>query len=230
MIKLHLFAIVLSLLISHISLARTEPVSITEYEADPGSVDAFVIQVFTLAYNEQYEDLEPFFSRTWKDWNSHRDPESAWRTVQRASQLSEIHMLPAQKSPVHQDVYYIRYIVFTQDGKRSGAELLVMEGEDGYKLAVQSNRSPVGNDYIQLGTKRNYVVEKLNALDAEIQEEDDNTLVSTMPGGDTFRLSFSPTTTELSGLQMLRPDQNLDLYLVIFDLEGTPTVKLKSEK
>jgi len=222
-----LFTLILIILCS--VSARPVPVSITEYNSEPDSIDQFAVDVLTMAYQKEYWKLEPYFSRTWKEWSPNRDPESAWRNVSRASELSEIYLLPPEKSTVHRDVYYIRYYVIKPDGKRSGSELIVMD-ENGFKLAVQANRSPVGNDYVRLGDRNEYVIKKLEKLGAEFEKRSENTLISRMPDGHTFRLSFSGSTSELEKLELIDGVNSKDLYLAIFDLEGTPTIKLRTGK
>ncbi len=205
--------------------ARPTPVSITEYDVEPGSPDHVAIKILTAAYNKEYEKLEPYFSRTWIEWPSNKKPESAWRTVLKASDLSEIHILPSEKSLAHKDVYYVRYYVIKENGRRSGAELLLMK-QDGFKLAVQANRSPIGNDYIQLGRKREYLTEKLTSLGGDIENENENVVIVTMPSSHAFRLTFSDEAL-LEKLEIVEGDHRKEIYLVIFDLEGTPTIKLK---
>lgn len=205
--------------------ARPTPVSITEYDAEPDSAEHFAVEVLTAAHNQEYEKLEPYFSRTWNEWPSNRNPESAWRTVLKASDLAEIHILPAEKSLAHKDVYHVRYYVIQENGRRSGAELLLIN-QDGFKLAIQANRSPIGNDYIQLGRKREYLTEKLTSLGGDIENESENVVIAKMPSSHAFRLSFSDEAL-LEKLEILEDGQSKEIYLVIFDLEGTPTIKLK---
>lgn len=224
----HLFPtlLLLALPAMGIQAARPTPVSLTEVEYTPGSADEFAVKVLTLAFNEQYEDLEPYYSRTWIDWSFNREPEKAWRTVRTATDLSQIHLLPAHRSPVHNEVYYVPYYVMTEDGRRRGAELMFMEN-DGFKLAIQANRTSVGNDYIKLGTSRSYALKQLGEQNAEIAEESDSVLKATLPSGHVFQLTFAPETEELTGLQLLSDQGATEIYLVIFDLEGTPTIKLR---
>tara|TARA_R100000027_G_scaffold62209_1_gene54165 strand:+ start:21814 stop:22548 length:735 start_codon:yes stop_codon:yes gene_type:complete len=221
-----LSSITLLISLAYASGARPTPVPITELETTPGSADEFAVQILTLAYNKQYEEIQPYLSRTWIDFPSNREPEKSWRTVNTATDIAQINLLPVQKSPVHNEVYYARYYVLTEEGRRRGAEFMFMN-DDGYKLAVQSNRTSVGNDYIKLGIKKNYALEQLEEQGAEVQWQSDDSLIAVLPNGYQFHLTFDPGTTTLSGLQMLSEESTTELYLVIFDLEGTPTIKLK---
>jgi hypothetical protein len=209
--------------------ARPGTVSITSNKFAAGSVEAFAAMVLRKARNKEFSALKPFFTWTWNDFYHNWGPDFPWKTVARAKSDSDIYLYPVGKSKLHKDVYTIAYYALTQEGVQANASFIVLRDDQGFKLGVQANASDIGNHYVKLGHKKTYVDRSFKSIGSntsDIKQVDDTTTIYTLKNGATFRCTYGKNAT-IERLEQKLNDSWVELYLIIFDLEGTPTIKLK---
>lgn len=214
---------------THFTYATVAPksTSITKHNFAKDSPEFFVATVLLKARNRKYNALKPYFNWTWKSFYSHFKPEYPWQTISKAKSDADIYMYPAKKSKVHKSVYRLRYYALTEKGRKRNASLLIVKKGGSYQLAVQSNRSNTGDLYVQLGYKKAYVEKKFNTLSAAKENKNNSYTIYKLPNGSVFRCTFSTKENILVKIEQQLGNNWIDLYLVVFDLERTPTVKLK---
>jgi hypothetical protein len=217
-----------TLIASCVAMAqRPEHVGIANHTFAAGSPEAFAASVLAKARAKDYDGLAPLFNWTWQDFYRSWEPDYPWKTVEAAKSDSDIYIAPAVRSKVHKELYAVHYYALDENGRKRGAGLLIVKEGDSFKLAVQANGSDVGNRYVKLNTAREYAEKSFDVVSAEKTVVDDMSATYALPNGVVFRCTYGGEENRLEKLEQKSGDLWVNLYLVIFDPEGTPTVKLK---
>jgi hypothetical protein len=223
------FIIIFIMLFSAMSQAENfeEPVSISKHKFAKGSVEAFSATVLSIARSKDYNSLKPYFHWSWHDFYNKWGPEYPWSTVIAAKTDADIYIRGFKKSKAHKNVYYIDYFSLTETGERN-ADLTIVHDGVGYKLAVQASSRFIGNDFVTLRHDKIATAAKFTKFGFKPVTEINRVVHYQSPTGVNFRCTFHPENEQLEKLEQKIGDVWRELYLVVFDLEGTPTVKFKS--
>ncbi len=205
-----------------------EPVSISNHKFPKGSVEAFSATVLRMARNKDYNSLKPYFHWTWNRFYGSWGPEYPWSRVDEAKTNSDIYIEGITKSKLHKNVFDVGYFSLTEKGERH-AHLTIINEDSSYRLAVNtSTSSSIGDLFVMLGYEKKLVVDGFSLVDLKPITEENHIIHYRSPKGLSFRCTFHPKNGTLEKLEQKIGDDWLDLYLVVFDLEKTPSVKLKS--
>ncbi len=216
------------LLASCVAMAQSpEPVSIANHGFAAATPEAFAASVLAKARAKEFDALQPCLHWTWQAFYKPWKPDYPWLRVAQAKSDTDIYIRPAVRSKAHKEVYAVRYYVLSDDGMKRNAVLLIVKDGDSFKLAVQPNGSDVGNLYVKLDYKREYAEESFGVVGAEQKALDQTSATYTLPSGVVYRCTYGGEEDRLQKLEQKLGDRWVELYLVVFDLEGTPTVKLK---
>jgi hypothetical protein len=218
------------MLFSAISQAVTfdPPVSISKHKFPNESVEAFSARVLSIARSRDYNSLKPFFHWTWNDSYHSWGPEYPWSAVIAAKTDADIFIRVIAKSKEHKNVYSVGYYSLTEDGGPMHADLTIINDGSGYKLAVQANSSSTGEDFIPLGSDRKEIMAEFTKFGFKPVTDMNHVVHYQSLKGLNFRCAFHPENKTLEKLEQKIGDTWLNLYLVVFDLEGNPTVKFKN--